>query len=596
MQPAAAIEPPLPDVEGKARLARYRFVSLLGKGTFAEVAKYEVVEDEQQQQQLAASASASASAGPSFSSSSGFAQEPTFVAIKSVNRLSYRSGVNLGAVKELQALAEVAPLAAPARPAGSASYLPPAALAPLPHRNVVRLLESFAFGDRVHLVLEFCASDLARTLRDRSLALGEAHAKGILQQLLRGVAHVHACGLMHRDLKPDNVLITGEGVVKLADFGHAGPLIDEADFAAADALGGAAAAAGGGDNGGNGGGGSAAAMDVEPPPAAAAAAAAAAPASAAAVAAAALGARGDALFAPRSYFFRVVTLWYRAPELLLGARFYSGAVDMWAVGCILAEVLLRQPLFPAQPARPELEEREQLAQIFRLMGTPIDPLADPQAAAAAYAAAGIALPQRAVPASGGGSGSGVGGGASAGAATSAAATASFEAAGAGSSATVAASSSATLSSSSSSSDIPFALPVARPQPLAANLPCWPGCASLPGACAFEPRRPQPWRRVFPLEPGSPPAFQGPGASALALDLLSQLLVFDPARRLSAGAALRHPWFSTDPLPAPPGRLPVSLQRAAPPVPAPRAPQAPQAAAVAAAAAAAPGGAARGGRR
>lgn len=41
----------------------------------------------------------------------------------------------------------------------------------------------------------------------------------------------------------------------------------------------------------------------------------------------------------------VVTIWYRAPELLLDARHYTGAVDVWAVGCIMAELLLLRPLF-----------------------------------------------------------------------------------------------------------------------------------------------------------------------------------------------------------------------------------------------------------
>jgi cell division cycle 2-like protein len=41
----------------------------------------------------------------------------------------------------------------------------------------------------------------------------------------------------------------------------------------------------------------------------------------------------------------VVTLWYRAPELLLGARSYSPAIDMWSVGCIFAEMVTREPLF-----------------------------------------------------------------------------------------------------------------------------------------------------------------------------------------------------------------------------------------------------------
>jgi len=49
-----------------------------------------------------------------------------------------------------------------------------------------------------------------------------------------------------------------------------------------------------------------------------------------------------------SYTPKVVTLWYRAPELLLGATKYSCAIDMWAVGCILGELLLHEPLFPAK--------------------------------------------------------------------------------------------------------------------------------------------------------------------------------------------------------------------------------------------------------
>lgn len=48
----------------------------------------------------------------------------------------------------------------------------------------------------------------------------------------------------------------------------------------------------------------------------------------------------------RPYTHQVATRWYRAPELLYGARFYTQAVDLWAVGCILAEVIMKSPLFP----------------------------------------------------------------------------------------------------------------------------------------------------------------------------------------------------------------------------------------------------------
>ncbi|XP_027335323.1 cyclin-dependent kinase G-2 isoform X3 [Abrus precatorius] len=60
----------------------------------------------------------------------------------------------------------------------------------------------------------------------------------------------------------------------------------------------------------------------------------------------------------------VVTLWYRAPELLLGAKEYSTAIDMWSVGCIMAELIGKEPLFKGK------SELEQLDKIFRTLGTP----------------------------------------------------------------------------------------------------------------------------------------------------------------------------------------------------------------------------------
>lgn len=66
----------------------------------------------------------------------------------------------------------------------------------------------------------------------------------------------------------------------------------------------------------------------------------------------------------KPYTHLVVTLWYRAPELLLGARQYSTAIDMWSLGCIMAELLSKEPLFNGKT------EVEQLDKIFRTLGTP----------------------------------------------------------------------------------------------------------------------------------------------------------------------------------------------------------------------------------
>lgn len=66
----------------------------------------------------------------------------------------------------------------------------------------------------------------------------------------------------------------------------------------------------------------------------------------------------------REYTSQVVTRWYRCPELLYGANLYGCGVDMWAIGCILAELLLRVPFLPGD------SDLDQLSKIFEVLGTP----------------------------------------------------------------------------------------------------------------------------------------------------------------------------------------------------------------------------------
>lgn len=66
----------------------------------------------------------------------------------------------------------------------------------------------------------------------------------------------------------------------------------------------------------------------------------------------------------KPYTHMVVTMWYRAPELLLGSRVYSTGVDLWSVGCVFAELLLREPLFAGR------NEQDQVERILKLLGVP----------------------------------------------------------------------------------------------------------------------------------------------------------------------------------------------------------------------------------
>jgi len=67
----------------------------------------------------------------------------------------------------------------------------------------------------------------------------------------------------------------------------------------------------------------------------------------------------------------VVTIWYRAPELLLGAKHYTRAVDIWAIGCIFAELINCKPLFPGKEKdhkNPKAFQEDQLQKIFNILG------------------------------------------------------------------------------------------------------------------------------------------------------------------------------------------------------------------------------------
>ncbi|XP_047071027.1 cyclin-dependent kinase G-2-like isoform X1 [Lolium rigidum] len=145
----------------------------------------------------------------------------------------------------------------------------------------------------------------------------------------------------------------------------------------------------------------------------------------------------------KPYTQLVVTLWYRAPELLLGAKEYSTAIDMWSVGCIMAELLAKEPLFNGKT------EFEQLDKIFRTLGTP-------------------------------------------------------------------------------------------------NEKIWPGYAKLPGVKVNFVK--QPYNRLREKFPAASFSGTRPNLSEAGFDLLNKLLTYDPEKRISADAALQHPWFHEVPLP------------------------------------------------
>lgn len=197
-----------------------------------------------------------------------------FVALKKIRLESEEEGVPSTAIREISILKE------------------------LQHPNIVSLLDVLLQEAKLYLVFEFLQMDLKKymdTIPSHKY-MEKDLVKSYTFQILQGITFCHSHRILHRDLKPQNLLIDKNGIIKLADFGLA-----------------------------------------------------------------------RAFGIPvRVYTHEVITLWYRAPEILLGSSRYSTPVDVWSIGTIFAEMATKKPLFHGD------SEIDQLFRIFRVLGTPTD--------------------------------------------------------------------------------------------------------------------------------------------------------------------------------------------------------------------------------
>ena len=268
----------------------------------------------------------------------------TFVALKKIRLETEDEGVPSTAIREISLLKELA------------------------HQYIVNLIDVVHIAgkqsNKLYLVFEYLDKDLKRYMDSVDGMLAPSLVKSYLWQLCCGMKFCHARRVLHRDLKPQNLLIDRHGQLKIADFGLARAFV----------------------------------------------------------------------IPVRVYTHEVVTLWYRAPEILLGSKLYSTPVDMWSVGGIFAEMVTKEALFPGD------SEIDELFKIFRVLSTPTEAT-------------------------------------------------------------------------------------------------WPGVSALPD-----------YKESFPKWKGQPLEQLVRGLDADGLDLLASMLVYEPARRISAKRALEHPYFADHQIP------------------------------------------------
>ncbi|KAL7977484.1 hypothetical protein Chor_009433, partial [Crotalus horridus] len=145
-----------------------------------------------------------------------------------------------------------------------------------------------AFGVVCYVITELMQSDLHKVIVSPQ-PLSSDHIKVFLYQILRGLKYLHSAGVLHRDIKPGNLLVNSNCVLKICDFGLA--RVEEPDES-------------------------------------------------------------------QHMTQEVVTQYYRAPEILMGSRHYGRPIDIWSVGCIFAELLGRRILFQAQSPIQQVLKKE----------------------------------------------------------------------------------------------------------------------------------------------------------------------------------------------------------------------------------------------
>merc|ERR1711976_202574 len=195
-----------------------------------------------------------------------------------------------------------------------------ALLRELKHPNVINLQRVFlSHNDRkVWLLVDYSEHDLwhiikfhrAAKANKKPVMVHKGMVKSLLYQILDGIHYLHANWVLHRDLKPANILVMGEG----PERGR----VKIADMGFARLFNSPLKPL----------------ADLDPV---------------------------------------VVTFWYRAPELLLGARHYTKAIDIWAIGCIFAELLTSEPIFICKQEDLKTSNpyhHDQLDRIFQVMGYP----------------------------------------------------------------------------------------------------------------------------------------------------------------------------------------------------------------------------------
>ncbi|KIV92123.1 hypothetical protein PV10_06588 [Exophiala mesophila] len=166
----------------------------------------------------------------------------------------------------------------------------------LRHKHVVALQEVMVERNECFMVFEYLSHDLTGLINHPTFKLTPSHKKDLARQMFDGLDFLHRRGVLHRDIKAANILISNSGRLKYADFGLA---------------------------------------------------------------------RFYTKSHKLDYTNRVITIWYRPPELLLGETQYGPEVDIWSAACVFVEMFTKKAIFPGEGG-----ELSQLDKVYNVLGTP----------------------------------------------------------------------------------------------------------------------------------------------------------------------------------------------------------------------------------